>query len=277
MLLGYYTSVALGMKVHEVPVPPRMTAVGTISKPIEASADAIAIGKTVSQGNASRKMSRAHIQETAMSTRRQFIKLSTAALATASLPGAALAQAWPSRTDPRDGSVRGGQLARHRRTAGDGSAVDAARPADRDREPRRRRRHHRQRAGRQGRARRLHPAGPGLGAFGRARGLSEHRLRRRQGFHRRHPVRNAAERHGGGAVERHQDAEGPRRQGQVRADQLRVGRRRQRHPLGGRAHPRRRRLPGRARAVPRRARCAHRSHDRRASTSPRWACRRPCR
>ena len=32
-----------------------------------------------------------------MSTRRQFIKLSTAALATASMPAAAPAQAWPSR------------------------------------------------------------------------------------------------------------------------------------------------------------------------------------
>jgi tripartite-type tricarboxylate transporter receptor subunit TctC len=36
-------------------------------------------------------------QENGMSTRRQFIRLSTAALATASLPAAALAQAWPSR------------------------------------------------------------------------------------------------------------------------------------------------------------------------------------
>ena len=56
------------------------------------------------------------------------------------------------------------------------------------------------------------------------------------------PFGTRAQRHGGRARQRHQDAEGARRQGQGRIDDLCLGRRRQRHALGGRADPGRRRL-----------------------------------
>ena len=212
-----------------------------------------------------------------MTTRRQFLATTAAALAAPALSRSAFAQAWPSR--PIRAMVpfaAGSSLDIVGRLVLDPLATPA-RPADRGREPRRRRRHDRHRSGRQGRSGRLQHPDPGVGAFGRARGLSEHHLRRRQGFRRHHPVRHAAERHGRRARQRHQDAEGPRRQGQGRLDHLRLRRRRQRHALGGRAHPRRRRLPGRARAVPRRPRGADRGDDRPRRLHLAWACRRRCR
>ena len=53
-----------------------------------------------------------------MTTRRQFVQMSAASLATPLLPARAFAQAWPARPIRADDSVRGGQLARHRRPAG---------------------------------------------------------------------------------------------------------------------------------------------------------------
>ena len=60
----------------------------------------------------------------------------------------------------------------------------------------------------------------------------------------------------------HQDHPGARGRRQIGLAQLRLRRRRQRHPLGGGAPARQRRVPGRARAVPRRSGSAHRGDDR---------------
>ena len=48
-------------------------------------------------------------------TRRDTLKFTAAALASSALPQSVFAQAWPTRAHSRDGPVRGGKLARHRR------------------------------------------------------------------------------------------------------------------------------------------------------------------
>ena len=198
-----------------------------------------------------------------MTTRRTFLTISAAALAAPALPRIAAAQDYPTAPDQGHGPVRGRQLARHRRAHRDGSAVAAARPDHRDREPRRRRRLDRHRLGRQGRAGRLHAADPGLRAFGGARGLSQSQLRSGARLLRRHSVRHHPERDGGAPRARLQDRAGPGRGRQEeRQVHLRLGRRRQRHPLGGGAAAARRRLRGRARAVQGRTGSAHRGDGR---------------
>ena len=141
-----------------------------------------------------------------MTTRRTFLTMSAAALAAPALPRARARAGLAERAhDQGHGPVRRRQLARHRRTHRDGSAVARARPDHRDREPRRRRRLDRHRAGRQGRARRLHAADPGLRAFRGARGLSQSQLRPGARFPRRHSVRHHPERDGGAPLARLQD------------------------------------------------------------------------
>jgi hypothetical protein len=191
-----------------------------------------------------------------MTTRRQFVQMSAAALATPLLPRKTFAQAWPVRPiramipfaagssldivgrlvcDPLAGQL--GQPVVIENRGGAGGTIGTGLIA-------------------KARSRRLQHSDSGLGAFGRARGLSEHQLRRRPGFRRHHPVRHLAQCHGGGARKRHQDAEGSGRQGQGRLGDLRLGRRRQRHALGRRADQDGRRLHRHPCAVPRRPRSA---------------------
>ena len=101
-----------------------------------------------------------------------------------------------------------------------------------------------------------------LGAFLGARGLSEHPLRPGARFFRRHPVRHHPQRDGDLARQGHQDHPGTRRRRQGRLVHLCLGRRRQRHPLGGGAPARQRRLPGHPCSVPRRPGGAHRGDGR---------------
>ena len=96
-------------------------------------------------------------------------------------------------------------------------------------------------------------------AFGGARGLSQSQLRSGARLLRRHSVRHHPERDGGAPLPRLQDRAGPRRgREEERPVHLRLGRRRQRHPLGGGTAAARRQLRRDARAVQGRPGGAHR-------------------
>ena len=102
-----------------------------------------------------------------MTTRRQFLNLAGAALATPALPRLASGAELAGAADPRDGPVLRRQHTRHRRAHRARPAVEPARPDHRGGEPRRRRRIDRHRRGRQGRSRRLLDPDQRLRAFRR--------------------------------------------------------------------------------------------------------------
>jgi hypothetical protein len=197
-----------------------------------------------------------------MTTRRQFVQRSAAALATPLLPGQAFAQAWPSRPiramipfapgssldivgrlvcDPLAGQLGQPVVIENRGGAGGTIGTGLVAKADPD--------------GYsiliQASAHSAAPAAYPNISYDVAKD-----------FIAIIPFGTFAQRHGGGAAKRHQDLEGARRQGQGRLGDLRFGRRRQRHALGRRADQSGRRLHRHPCAVPRRPRSADRGDDR---------------